>query len=225
MNALVKASIEQAFYSADWDPYTILGVRRRATIEQIRAAYRSRAKAVHSDAGGDAAAFLLLKEAHDFLLDTVARSLWDRKKVRATSDESRKARALLDQICGSVITNIANGSGLPPEHANLPDLMRKVVCSQLDDFADSQKKNQRKLGRLDLMKGKTRRKGKGDNIFTRIVDAQIAETKLILERLATEIRVGDIMLAELEAYECDAPTEPAGQVEQVGPVFTVRFFS
>jgi hypothetical protein len=228
MTALIKSTAAQAGRGDDWDPYAILGIKRRASAEQIRSAYRKKAKAVHSDITGDAAAFLLLKDAHDFLMDAVARALWDRKQVRATELEGKKARGLLDQICNSVIAGIASGGKLPPEHANIPDLMRQVVCSQLDDFAGSLNETRKRLSRLKLMKGTTRRKGRGVNIIALAIDARIAESEAMLEKLEHEIRIGDVMLAELEAYECDLPPEPYwpgdGLSSSHAPTFTIRVF-
>ncbi len=208
MNALVISSIEQEIHADDWDPYRILGLRRRSSPEQIRAAYRSKAKKLHSDAGGDARAFLLLKEAHDFLMDPIARGLWDRSQIRATEQECKAARARLDEICTLIISGIANGSDIPPEHADIPDLMREVVCSHLDDFRKDQNSNRNRLRRLRLMKGKTRRKGKGDNMVARILDGQIAQTEAVLEQLEKALRLGDVILAELSVYEFDDPEEP-----------------
>ncbi|MEH7904042.1 hypothetical protein V7794_22865 [Rhizobium laguerreae] len=77
------------------------------------------------------------------------------------------------------------------------------------------------------MKGKTRRKGKGDNMVARILDNQIAQTESALDQLAKQIRAGDVMLAELEVYECDVAVEPpaAGDAfTATYPVFTTRAF-
>ena len=55
------------------DPYGILGVKRGASLDEIKSAYRQRAKELHPDANvGDAAAaqkFLELQEAYDALTD------------------------------------------------------------------------------------------------------------------------------------------------------------
>ncbi|QND45850.1 J domain-containing protein (plasmid) [Rhizobium lusitanum] len=59
------------------DPYDILGVGRDASDEQIKAAYRKRAKGAHPDSGGDAEAFGRLKKAHELLLDPVRRKVFD----------------------------------------------------------------------------------------------------------------------------------------------------
>ena len=59
------------------DPYDILGVARDAGEEQIKAAYRKRAKAAHPDSGGDTDAFSQLQKAYELLLDPVRRKVFD----------------------------------------------------------------------------------------------------------------------------------------------------
>jgi hypothetical protein len=50
------------------DYHAVLGVRRNATADEIRAAYRRAAKRAHSDLGGSSEAFLLVRTAVDVLL-------------------------------------------------------------------------------------------------------------------------------------------------------------
>src|SRR6478752_7702090 len=59
------------------NPYEILGVRRDATDEQVKAAYRRRAKATHPDSGGDPEAFGRVQKAYELLLDPVRRKVFD----------------------------------------------------------------------------------------------------------------------------------------------------
>lgn len=59
------------------NPYEILGVRRDATDDQVKAAYRRRAKTTHPDSGGDADAFSRVQKAYELLLDPVRRKVFD----------------------------------------------------------------------------------------------------------------------------------------------------
>ena len=59
------------------NPYEILGVRRDATDEQVKAAYRRRAKATHPDSGGNPEAFSRVQKAYELLLDPVRRKVFD----------------------------------------------------------------------------------------------------------------------------------------------------
>ena len=50
------------------DDYELLGLRRGASVEEIRAAYRRAAKQAHPDRGGSAEAFMRIHRAAEFLL-------------------------------------------------------------------------------------------------------------------------------------------------------------
>jgi hypothetical protein len=60
--------------------YAILGVLPTATLEEIRSAYRRRAKQYHPDHfGKDSAQFLNIQEAYDVLSDPANRTTYDRR--------------------------------------------------------------------------------------------------------------------------------------------------
>jgi hypothetical protein len=50
------------------DHYELLGLRRSASVEEIRAAYRKAAKKAHPDLGGSAEAFMRIQRAAEILL-------------------------------------------------------------------------------------------------------------------------------------------------------------
>jgi len=58
--------------------YDVLGVSRLASVEEVRAAYRARARAHHPDAGGDPAAMRRLNAAWRVLGDPARRAAYDR---------------------------------------------------------------------------------------------------------------------------------------------------
>jgi hypothetical protein len=70
--------------SFDIDPYTVLGVSRDATLQQIRDAYRLKAKRYHPDSGGEDWAFRVVVQAFE-LLSTA-------RVVRATRQEPTRTR-------------------------------------------------------------------------------------------------------------------------------------
>jgi hypothetical protein len=225
MNALVKSAVAAALPGGDWDPYAILGITRRANDKTIRSAYRKRAKELHSDVTGDASAFLLLKEAHDFLLDPAARALWDRSKIRATEQLRAIAVKLLGSLFDSVIDQIVESS-LPPEHQHVPDLVRKVIRGNLEDLAKAQAAHRRKLARLKLMVGKVTRSRPGRNLAAEVLERRIGDTGQMIEKVADEIRLGEIMMAELENYDSEAVQEivVSGASRQPDRHVFTRFF-
>ncbi len=59
------------------DHYEVLGVRPDATPDELRRAYRERARVLHPDAAGDAEAMRRLNDAWRVLRDVRSRSLYD----------------------------------------------------------------------------------------------------------------------------------------------------
>src|SRR5918997_2778726 len=81
------------------DPYTALGVPRGAATDEIKTAYRRRARSLHPDVnGGDpnaAEAFKELVAAYELLSDPLRRSAYDyqRDQPGATTWDFRRSRA------------------------------------------------------------------------------------------------------------------------------------
>jgi hypothetical protein len=56
-----------SFFSFELDPLHVLGVSGQASLEEIRAAYREKAKRYHPDAGGEDWTFRILSQAYEML--------------------------------------------------------------------------------------------------------------------------------------------------------------
>src|SRR3546814_8819854 len=102
------------------DPYTVLGVARGASHEDVRKAYRKLAKELHPDRnpGSDAAAdrFKEISAAYDILGDADKRSKFDRGEI----DASGQPRA----------RGFSGGAYRRTEEptSGLPALMRQTDC-------------------------------------------------------------------------------------------------
>jgi len=59
------------------DYYSILGVKKAATADDIKSAYRKLAQLHHPDKGGDTAVFSQINQAYDTLSDSVKRKTYD----------------------------------------------------------------------------------------------------------------------------------------------------
>ncbi len=77
------------------DYYQLLEISRKAGKEEIRKAFRLKAKEIHPDRNPDDpganAKFITLKKAHDLLVDPVRRQKYDRALLRSNSNRSRRS--------------------------------------------------------------------------------------------------------------------------------------
>ncbi len=71
-------------FSFEIDPHQVLGISRGASLEEIRDAYRQKAKKFHPDAGGEEWAFRVLVQAYEMLSTArVARATFVESQARA----------------------------------------------------------------------------------------------------------------------------------------------
>jgi curved DNA-binding protein CbpA len=99
------------------DPYTVLGVDRDATQDQIRAAYRRLAKEYHPDHyGSDSGPFLAIQEAWSILGDPRHRCRYDRENQRRRADAvSRRGAPFADPAGETIdIGRSRRGAGAAP---------------------------------------------------------------------------------------------------------------
>lgn len=82
------------------DLYEVLGVARDATPDDIRRAYRAKAKAAHPDTGGSEEAFQALSRAHAVLSDMERRRVYDEtgRVDDAVDNTDAKATVVLDRL-------------------------------------------------------------------------------------------------------------------------------
>lgn len=81
------------------DPYSILGVKRDARHEEIKAAWRTKAKTVHPDANRDdpdaSARFAEIGQAYDLLRDPKKRDLYD--QARRAAEKKQRGETIMQQ--------------------------------------------------------------------------------------------------------------------------------
>ena len=153
--------------------YAILGVLPTATLEEIRSAYRSRAKQYHPDHfGRDSAPFLSVQEAYEVLGDPESRVLYDEslqkagsrrmpqawpepeiiRSRRATAEPLRRSHEPLD--LGSI-------SPLNSFHTYRPsfDAIFEQLWSSLDPFSQSKGERHRSLTMEILLTREQARRG------------------------------------------------------------------
>jgi len=75
--------------------YEALGLEPGASSDEVKAAYRAKAKEHHPDAGGNAEAFKEVQEAYEVLSDQDARRAYDEHGAKGSPRAQREAEAML----------------------------------------------------------------------------------------------------------------------------------
>jgi DnaJ-class molecular chaperone len=104
------------------DLYRILGIKRTASLEQIQAAFRAKAKSAHPDAGGSNEEFEAISRAKRILSDPHLRLTYDNTgEAEAERVDTRRAEAL--SMIEAMIAKMINDR--TPFTSNLVGLMKR----------------------------------------------------------------------------------------------------
>jgi curved DNA-binding protein CbpA len=151
------------------DLYRLLGLKRGASKDEVRKAYRRKAKASHPDTGGSAEAFSALTVAHEVLSDPARREKYD-----TTGEIEQKKPNNFD---GSAVEVIAQKLGLlihAEQELTGLDIGALLEQSIRDDIARRQAsmaEQARAIERAGKLRARVKRKTDGaDNMLARVLE-------------------------------------------------------
>jgi curved DNA-binding protein CbpA len=91
------------------DYYGILGISDTATVEEIKKAFKLKAKEHHPDTGGDAEFFKKIKLAYDNLIDAAKRATFDSSLNSSPEDTFNLIKLFVDELLPEQVDNINSG--------------------------------------------------------------------------------------------------------------------
>ena len=198
------------------DLYRLLGVKRGATKDEVRKAYRRKAKISHPDKGGSAEAFSALTVAHEVLSDERRREKYD------TTGEIEPAKP--NNFDGSAVEVIAQKLGLiiyaESELSEL-DIGTLIEQSIRDDIARRQAsiaEQSRAIERTAKLRARVRRKAEGaDNMLARVLDWHERSSKDHIKKNEEAVSSMERALEILDGYLFidDRPRVEADSEDQV----------
>jgi curved DNA-binding protein CbpA len=200
------------------DPYDILGVGRDAKDDQVKAAYRKRAKAAHPDSGGDADAFSRLKKAHELLLDPVRRKVFDDTGYDVELADAADLQALvaIEKLITDMVLDEREPGTFDPVaqmRASLTDEIRKAEFSKSELERHSDRIG-RHIERLDKCPGQDvvghmlRARIKAIATAISETEARIGATERACDMLDGYLYVMDVPMPDDETPEAEWDEEP-----------------
>jgi curved DNA-binding protein CbpA len=177
----------------------LLGLKRAATREEVRKAYRRKAKSSHPDSGGSEEAFNALTAAHDVLADAKRRERYD------STGEIEQARP--DNFDGSAIEVIAQKLGMiihAEQELTSLDIGAVIEQAIREDIAlrKSSIANQRRaVERAAALRARVKRKANNaDNMLARVIDWHESSAQDHVKRNEEAVRAMERALEILEGY-------------------------
>lgn len=182
--------------------YDTLGVKRDAKPEEIKRAYRRKAKAAHPDVGGDAESMADLNRAFDCLSDPQRRLLYDSTGQDSTRPIEEEIRSIVFQVFAD---------GLEREVPDCLGHARKILTAKRGEFEKQKAQVIGKESKLQSRRDKISVKS-GENLFHLLIDQQLANLAGAIHTLDHNIRLIDAAQKILKSYKT---TEEAAQAMTV----------
>ena len=177
------------------NPYESLGVGKDATSEQIKSAYRRKAKKTHPDKGGNTAEFQEVSKAYALLSDPAKRDYYDR-----TGTEEKSNDNVILQELAALFLNIID---------NVPDVTIVNITAEMEKaikYGIAQRHSMKAQATSDIKKretalGRVSHGDKPDNVLADILKSDIAQRKQKMSQLDADIERGNKLLEVLSEYQ------------------------
>ena len=171
--------------------YKTLGVSEHASADEIKRAYRSKARETHPDKGGNSAEFATVAEAYEVLTDPERKLLYDATGADEQKPVESEARQLLAQLFAKHVLATKPGKVLKAIQADL-DGFARVFKQQTVEFKSQLEKLEAR--RLNISTTDT------VNFAQIVIDNEIKNLKLALIEIDHKVEVRSLLLKMLETY-------------------------
>jgi curved DNA-binding protein CbpA len=203
------------------NPYEMLNVPATASEQQIKSAYRRRARETHPDAGGDGDEFSLVSRAYAILMDPDLRKQFD--ETGSTDDvapltvRQRMIQIIVDMFNQALAIEGQRGTSL--KHFPLMSKMRDQMAENVKAVRDNAAGHAKALADRKLLLARITRKGDGENLFATIIRDQLKTLEPMVKQSALDVKAMDMAVEELVHYDNEVDLIQAVQMMQYGGSF------
>src|SRR5688572_16304791 len=189
-------------------PYKILGIKKTAGQEEIRAAFKTLAKKHHPDvAGGENDTFNRIKAAYDLLMDDKARKLYDDFGVIPGDDDSALRMQAIQNLTALFMSLLSQIDLIGLKEKDVIGLLRDHINKEIQgtekQVAEIKRNEKHAQEALKVLKQKMKRKRAGRNIFIEALEENIAQVPGMIALAERKLRLLREMLEALKDYSFD----------------------
>lgn len=178
------------------DYYDTLGVPRDAPPEEIKKAYRRKAKANHPDRkGGDCRAMVAINKAYETLSDPTKRSYYD------AHAEEKPLTSIEHQAYQTLYSILLQAAEQADENFNFVDWMRGQMADNRRAVAGSEKKLRARVLKAQRQRKNIRAKKGKEDLLTRVFDQLIAQLEEKIAGIPEALAIADKAIEILQDYE------------------------
>lgn len=187
------------------DLYEILGVKKSATLKEIKNAYRKKAVENHPDKeGGSPEKMAAINHAKDILSDQVRRERYDRTGMDSKEPSfDQRFQQTMDNLLMQIIQQPANN----PEKVDIIGLMKESIQTALDGHIKKKNIIVAELHRTLSIKKRVKSK---DRTIQMVLDIQISKYNKVLAKVSDDAKYCEECLEFLKKYEYEY--EPPAQM-------------
>lgn len=172
--------------------YDTLGLDKNASQEDIKSAYREKAKENHPDKGGLAEGMAEISRAYSILSDPRKKERYDTTGQESEIKFEAKFMSLVQQTFNQIIEN------QDVDHEDIIDVFKMMLDAGIESVYKNKKEHFKKLARFENVR--KRIVSTKDNAIVLFLDGQISSYKTVIANMDDEIDFMHQAKEVLESY-------------------------
>lgn len=200
--------------------YKLLGVKKRASPEEIKKAYRSLSKIHHPDKSGDSEKFRRIAEAYEVLMDPERRSRYD---ATGRIAPSRVTPERIKQF----LRGAFQGAIKAGDDFEFENIQEKMICGiqhGLEQAQIQKREIERLIKRANGLMSRFLKKSQNDMV-REIMMGEIQDLLGELHKTEDAVELAETSIEVLREYDYKVDPTSEGPSWNAGPTHRSRYFS